>query len=99
MAVYIMANISIEDRDEYAKYEAGFLDVFARYDGELLAVTEEPEVVEGEWPWTRAVLIRFPSETAARSWYMSPEYQEIAQHRWRASTASVIVFEDRPAAT
>lgn len=93
MPIYIMASIAVEDWDEYAKYQEGFLDVFSRYRGELLAVSDAPRVVEGEWPFTRAVLLRFPDEAEARRWYESPEYQAIAQHRWRASKASVVVVE------
>ena len=93
MAVYIVAQISIHDRAEYQQYEAGFFEVFARYTGELLAVSENPTVVEGEWPYTRTVLLRFPSAEEARRWYDSPEYQRIAQHRFRASKANAVLVE------
>jgi uncharacterized protein (DUF1330 family) len=93
MSVYIVASIAVEDWDEYGKYQEGFLEVFARYRGEILAVSDAPQVIEGEWPYGRAVVLRFPDEEEARRWYDSPEYQAIAAHRWRASRASVIAFE------
>ena len=93
MSVYIIANISIHDGDEYEKYQAGFGEIFARYEGELLAVSDEPQIIEGEWPHTRAVVIRFPNADEARRWYSSSEYQEIAKHRRRASKASIIALE------
>ena len=93
MSVYIIASIGIEDRAEYDKYQAGFLEIFSRYQGELLAISDEPRVLEGEWPYTRAVVIRFPNADEARRWYESPEYQALAKHRWRASTASIIALE------
>jgi len=93
MSVYIIAQISIHDRAEYEKYSDGFLDVFARFEGELLVVSEDPIVVEGEWPYTRTVLIRFPSADEARRWYESPEYQKIAQHRFRASKGNAVIVE------
>lgn len=96
MPVYIVASIRIEDAEEYGRYQSGFLDVFARYRGELLAVSDAPQVIEGEWPYTRAVLLRFPDEAEARRWYESPEYQALSQHRWRASTGTVIAFEGFP---
>ena len=88
MPVYIVANIAIADPAEYAIYQDGFLEIFARYAGELLAVSDAPQVIEGEWPFTRAVLLRFPDEAEARRWYQSPEYQELSKHRWNASTGS-----------
>jgi uncharacterized protein (DUF1330 family) len=92
MAVYIIAQIQIHDRAEYDRYSDGFLEVFARFKGELLAVSEDPAVIEGEWPYTRTVVIRFPDADEARRWYESPEYQAIAQHRFHgAKTNAVLV--------
>ena len=96
MSVYIVASIAVRDWEEYGKYQGGFLDVFQRYRGEVLAVSDAPQVIEGEWPFTRAVLIRFPDEAEARRWYESPEYQAIAAHRRRASDGVVIAFEGLP---
>jgi uncharacterized protein (DUF1330 family) len=96
MSVYIMARIAIEDPEEYGRYQAGFLDVFSRFEGELLAVSDEPQVIEGEWTHTRAVLIRFPDADEARRWYESPEYQALAKHRWNASKASIIAVVGFP---
>ena len=93
MSVYIIASIAVNDWEKYAKYQAGFLDIFARYKGEVLAVSDEPQIIEGEWPFTRAVVIRFPDADEARRWYESPEYQALAQHRWQASRASIISLE------
>jgi uncharacterized protein (DUF1330 family) len=96
MAVYIIAQIGIHDRGGYEKYSEGFLDVFAKYQGELLVVSEDPVVVEGEWPYTRTVVIRFPSADEARRWYESPEYQAIAQHRYRAAKTNAVIVEELP---
>ena len=68
----------------------------ARHRGELLVVSEDPTVVEGEWPYTRTVLIRFPSAEAARAWYESPEYQDIAQHRFRGAKTNAVVVDELP---
>jgi len=93
MSVYIIAQIAIHDRDEYAKYQEGFAEVFAHYDGELLVVDDEAQVVEGEWPYTRTVVIRFSSADEAARWYMSPEYQAIAKHRLAGSRANAVLVQ------
>lgn len=93
MAVYIIAQIAIRDRAGYDKYQAGFQAVFADYAGELLVVEENPTVVEGEWPYTRTVLMRFPSADEARRWYESPAYQAIARHRHGAATTNAVIVE------
>jgi uncharacterized protein (DUF1330 family) len=92
MPVYVVAEVTIADREEYARYEAGFLPIWQQYRGELLAVEEQPRVIEGAWPHTRTVLLRFPDAAEAERWYQSPEYQALAQHRWRASRANIALL-------
>ena len=58
--MYIIALINIEDRETYARYEAGFGDIFAQYSGRMLAVDETAEVIEGEWPYTRIQRSLYP---------------------------------------
>ena len=79
------------DREEYGKYEEGFMEIFDKYEGELLSVDENPEVMEGSWAATRSVLASFPSAEAAKAWYESDEYQTLAQHRFAASSANLIM--------
>ena len=93
MATYLVAQISIKDRDTYARYEAGFMEIFDRYHGELLAVDEAVKELEGSWDYTRTVILRFPDEAAARAWYDSADYQALAQHRFAASTANLAIVK------
>jgi uncharacterized protein (DUF1330 family) len=93
MCVYVIAQIDIHDRDGYSRYEEGFPAVFSQFQGELLAVSENPTVVEGRWPCTRTVLLKFPSREEAERWYRSPGYQALSQNRWRASTTNAVIVE------
>lgn len=90
MASYMVAQITINDRDGYSTYEAGFMDVFSQYQGKLLAVDESPEVLEGTWNCTRTVLLEFPTKAEGLRWYHSAEYQALAQHRFAASSGNII---------
>lgn len=91
MSVYLIAQIEIRDRDEYMLYQAGFMEVFSKFEGETLIVDENSRVLEGDWPYTRTVLIRFPNEEEAMKWYNSPEYQKLAQHRLKSSRGNIII--------
>jgi uncharacterized protein (DUF1330 family) len=91
MSVYLIGQIKIHEREEYSKYQEGFLEIFSKYNGELLVVEENHTVIEGEWPFTRTVVIRFPDENEATRWYRSPEYQKLAKHRFRASMANIVM--------
>jgi uncharacterized protein (DUF1330 family) len=92
---YFIAQIKIHDPDEYGKYLGGFDEVFARYNGEVIAVDDSPAVLEGEWSYTRVVVIRFPDEDEARRWYDSAEYQSLAQHRFSAASADILLAKGR----
>ena len=81
MSCYFVAQIDVRDREEYQKCLAGFDAIFSQYKGIVVAVDEDPVVLEGEWPYTRSVIIRFPNEDEARRWYESPEYGELKKHR------------------
>ena len=85
MSVYVIAQISITDRAAYNRYQAGFLDVFRRFKGELLAADENPSVVEGEWNREKVVLMKFPDRESFEEWAYSPAYQEIAKDRQAGS--------------
>jgi uncharacterized protein (DUF1330 family) len=93
MAVYGVAQVRIDDPVEYQKYIDGFLEIFGRFGGEVLAVDDHADVLEGEWPYTRIVIVRFESKDAFRAWYDSPDYQGLAEHRLAASEGSIVLID------
>jgi len=92
MSVYFMASIRIKDPVEYQKYLDHADKVFARHQGRYLAVDRQPEVLEGEWTYSRAVLIYFESKKEFDAWYHSEEYQEILQYRCSAADCDTILI-------
>jgi uncharacterized protein (DUF1330 family) len=95
VSCYFIARIRIHNSEEYARYEAGFDEILARHSGEVVAVDKRPTVLEGVCRDSRVMVIRFPTDTEAKRWYESPEYQAIARHRFRASEANVILVNGR----
>lgn len=97
MPAYIVARISIADRNTYSEYEAGFMEVFSAHGGKLLSVDEAPTVLEGDWTCTRTILAEFPDKGAALAWYNSEAYQKLMQHRLAASTGEIALLSGLPA--
>jgi uncharacterized protein (DUF1330 family) len=95
MHCYFIARITIRDSEEYSKYLEGFDSVIAAYNAKVLAVDDRPTILEGHFTCSRVVLIRFGSEEEAKRWYDSVEYQKLAEHRWRASDADVVLANGR----
>ena len=93
MSVYMISRMTIHDRAEYDKYEEQFAGIFAKFDGKVLSIDEEPQVVSGEWNATRSVLIEFPDKPKLFAWLTSPEYQEIGKFRDAGSIAEAIIVK------
>jgi uncharacterized protein (DUF1330 family) len=93
MAVYIINNMTIHDGDAYKTYVRGFMPVFQKYGGTVLAAQNAPAPFEGTWPYDRTVLLSFPTREAAESWSRSPEYQEIAKHPRAGAVSNVVLLD------
>ena len=96
MAVYIVAKITINDRERYGEYEAGFMNIFSQHAGRMLAVDDQAEVLEGDWSCTRTVIAEFPSREEALAWYRSDDYQALAEHRFAASVGNIALIKGLP---
>ena len=93
MSVYAIAQLKITDRATYDRYQAKFMGVMKRFQGRLLAVDENPKVLEGKWERDKVVLLSFPDEAAFQQWADSPEYQEISKDRKAGSEAVVLLLK------
>lgn len=93
MSVYFVANIKINAPEEYERYLEGCDEVFALFNGEYLAVDGKPEILEGDWNYTKLVLIRFPCETDLRQWYESEDYQRILKYRLASAQCDTLVVK------
>ena len=96
MAVYIINNMTIHDRAEYDEYLRGFMRVFRKFNGEVLAAQDSPAPTEGVWPYDRIILLSFPSREEAIRWSQSAEYQEIAKHRLAGTKSNVVILDGLP---
>lgn len=91
MTVYAIAQLRFHDRPTYDRYQARFMEVFAKFQGRLLAADEAPRVLEGAWDREKVVLMAFPDADAFQAWANSPEYEEIARDRKAGADAVVLL--------
>jgi uncharacterized protein (DUF1330 family) len=91
MPVYVIAQGKIENRGLLDQYMAKVIPTIDSHQGRVVAYDEEPEVVEGTIERPRTVILEFPSMTAFRAWYDSPEYQEILPLRLKSTPGTLIV--------
>jgi uncharacterized protein (DUF1330 family) len=93
MSCYFVAQIHINDNDEYQKYLEGVDEVFSKFNGKYLAVDENPEVLEGNWSYSRIIIIQFPTEKELKHWYESEAYQRLVQHRLKAAECDTLIVK------
>jgi len=94
MPAYIIANvIEARDREALAEYRRRNTDAVAAYGGRFLVRGGEQEVMEGDWPGVRLVVIEFDDADAARAWWESDEYAPLKELRRGASKTNILLVD------
>ena len=91
MSVYIVAQLRFTDVAAYRRYQAAFPAVFARFKAKLLVADERVEVLEGDWPRDKLVVMEFPDEAEARRFTDDPDYAAISVDRKAGADAVVVM--------
>jgi uncharacterized protein (DUF1330 family) len=79
----------------YERYLEDFDEIFSRYKGKYLAIDESPTLLEGEWDYTKTVLISFKSREDFEAWYFSKDYTQILKYRLNAAKCDSILIEGK----
>jgi uncharacterized protein (DUF1330 family) len=93
MSHYFVAQIRVNDPSEYELYLEHFDEIFSKFKGEYLAIDENPTLLEGNWDYTKSVIIKFNSKRDFEDWYYSDDYQKILKHRLKASKSDTILLK------
>ena len=91
--VYMVANLVVEDANEYRKYEKGFFPILKKFGGEFVTFDDRHENFEGEFPLEgRVIIFKFPSEELAKQWYNDDDYQTLSEFRRAGTTLKSITL-------
>ena len=93
MPAYVIVNVDIKDQVAFEDYVRNVPAIVRKFGGEYLAVSDTPEVMEGNWQPHRLVLVRFPDMNAARSFSNAAEYQPWKKLRQRATNSEMVALE------
>jgi uncharacterized protein (DUF1330 family) len=80
------------DPGEHETYRANVRMTLVGHQVTARAAYGTLEVLEGS-PIEGAVVLEFPTMEAARDWYRSPAYQEVAKHRFRGARYRAFIVQ------
>lgn len=93
MSAFVIVDVNITNPEEYEEYKKLTPASIAAYDGKFIVRGGHVEVLEGEWPFGRIVVIEFSSVERAKVWWNSTEYAKAKSMRQHAATTKMIVVE------
>jgi len=93
MSAYLVVSVEILDPVRYEDYRKTVLPTLEAFGGRFLVRGGKMEVLEGNWPQRRIVIVEFPSVEKARAWWNSPEYAAPKALRQATSHTDMILVE------
>jgi uncharacterized protein (DUF1330 family) len=93
VAAYVVYQGEVLDPERYDEYKTKGAASIVAAGGRYLVRGGDVEVLEGEAPAGRTVVLEFPTMQAAIDWYRSDEYTEIRKIREGAARARMYVVD------
>lgn len=93
MAAYVIYRGEILDAERYEEYKTQVAPNIISSGGRYLIRGGDPDVLEGDPPVGRTVVLEFATRQAALDWYRSDEYSEIRKLREGAARASIYIVD------
>jgi uncharacterized protein (DUF1330 family) len=93
MSAYIFVSVQVHDPVRYEDYRKTVLPTIEAFGGRFLVRGGKMEVLEGNLPARRIVIVEFPSSEIARKWWNSPEYAAPKALRQATSHTEMILVE------
>ncbi|MET0726785.1 MAG: DUF1330 domain-containing protein [Acidimicrobiales bacterium] len=88
---YVILTEAIHDPAAMGLYSKASAAPLIEHGGRVLVVDEDVQVLEGEWPGTRTVIVQYESVEKAREWYLSAGYQAAIGLRQAAADCNVVI--------
>ncbi len=93
MTAYVIVQIEVTDPETFETYRAQVPATLEAYGGGYVVRGGEQEVLEGDWPHPRTVVLKFPSMEEAKAWHASSEYEAPKALRLSASKCNMLVVD------
>jgi uncharacterized protein (DUF1330 family) len=92
-AAYIIADVTVTNPDQMAKYREWSTKAMQEFSAEVLVRGGAIEVLEGPWQPTRLVVMKFPTMEQAKAMYHSDTYTHARSVREGAGIMRMVVVD------
>jgi len=92
-AGYYVGERDVHDDAAYADYVSKAGPTIGQYDGQYMIKGAKWEVLEGDAPMPRVIVLRFPSVARCQEWFTSDDYHPAHDIRERAATSRTYIVE------
>ena len=93
MSGYVIGNIDVKKPEAYKEYVSKVKTIVEKFGGEYLVRAGEYKVIDGEWKYSRTVVIKFPTYEKALEWYNSEEYKPVKPIRLENTVTNAIIIK------
>lgn len=93
MTAYMIAQLNVHDEKTFEEYRAQVPATIAAFDGKYVVRGGPIETLEGEYPYSRVVVLEFPTTEKARAWHHSAMYEGPKALRQAAADGLLIMVE------
>lgn len=93
MTAFIIATITIRDRDRYQDYAEKFWPTLKAFEGNMLIRGNFVAALKDVDPHDMAAILHFPDRHAMLDWYASPEYTALMALRDDVADMRVTAYE------
>ncbi len=96
MAAYLIVKARISDRSKFNEYAQSVTKLVNQFGGKYLAVSGNPEVLEGSDIGESVVIHEWSNRERAREFWYSNEYQQVKKLRKDTGQFSVVLVDGLP---
>ena len=96
MVAYFVFHHRVHNAEKAHEYLSKVGETLAPYHQRLLVSADHSEVIEGNTPLPRTVVIEFDSRESAMAWYNSPAYRKVRPLRLEATEGYAVLVDGLP---
>ena len=93
MSAYLVALITVTNQEKFLEYAILSAATAERYGAKFVIRGRDIEVVEGEMPHSRVVILEFKDKNMAKVFFDSPEYAQAKEVRREACDFHAFIVE------